>query len=150
MLGVILVVTLIIGKSRLAWPIVTWPMYSYKTQVYPPDTFERDYLRVFMADGQTRRVEIAGFFPEGRASVMEDIIEVAINDADPNGQYKARRSVLWLFSLRMPGQAIASIEVRREMWDVDALANPPVKSVEPVRDILVGTIAGETADGGER
>jgi hypothetical protein len=45
-LFVILAGLLVVGRSSSAWPIVNWTMYSSKTNLFPPATWQQSQIRV--------------------------------------------------------------------------------------------------------
>lgn len=133
----LLIGTALVGKHSNGWPILTWPMYSSKEWPYPGETTERVYLKVMLEDGSARRVDIGDLLPAGMYRSERAIFDAAF--AEPP-EPDARQLLVRTLRQHLPGEDLTAIELRRELWDVDPLARPPLDRANPREDLRIGRL----------
>lgn len=123
-----------VGTSWFAWPVVSWPMYATYEMPRQGPRAERTYLVAELTDGVTRRVELFDVLPAGWDAALVDIVDDAVAD-EPGPE--ARWTLLRMVSIHLGDRPVGAVEVRREVWDVEPHANPPLNRFEPRKDVLI-------------
>lgn len=131
-----------VGKQRVGWPIITWPMYSGRSFPPPPSTFKALELVVILADGSVHVLTPANFYPAGRSGVPDSIVRGAFAHQASEFRKKCRLALFAMARREVHAHPV-SIEAFEITWTTDPTADPPLNRSLPDSRLSIGILSFE-------
>jgi len=117
-LSLFFVTVAVVNTSDIAWPAVSWPMFSQRVVDYPGDVYEADLFKAIDASGQGFWIRSSNLWGNDRYQIGDKMIARSLDTNHPRCAIH-RSAVIKLIRFEYPQHEIERVEIWHLTWDVD-------------------------------
>lgn len=137
-IGLFLLSVAVVEKRDIAWPALSWPMFSTRTTQYPGGTYQADLLCAVDTSGEILWIRASDLWGIARYQIGSEMITGALDTRSPRCQAH-RKTAIDLIRYVHPELDVDRIEIWRLTWDIDLNARMPLNFDKPRESVLLAS-----------
>ncbi len=139
-----LVAIAIFNTRDVAWPAVSWPMFSARNPQYPGETYEANLIKALDSDGSSLWIRPGDLWGMDRYQVGTKLIAGSIDTTDPR-QRKHQHALLACVRFWAKNFEVSTIEIWHLTWNLELDSNPALRFDEPATSTLIMAFGDDSA-----